>query len=908
MNVFDLVRATAATESENQSRVRRVFGLALVTCHGVDIGAALLFYAWESPRLFSPPGDLRFHDSALDTLCLAVGRAVVFPLLTVAAVVFGKTTSIPVDVDRRDSTVSEEGYIALRNMEEETPAPSVPLKKRQRGWVKHVALAFIFVLSALCQVYVGIKVHSYHWRRKKTWPEILVLCSSVLWTNLAAYFARELATELTRDDALYLPKVHAHGLVFDASIIHHWCDLCSTPIRDKGGYRCKLCDFDICLKCASRKDAAVVGEHLLRTDAGVPIASQESLSSANYLMRAISLAKSRSCTLAGALCVLGMYSALSLALPNYQGKIIDRVVKDQRSKFATAAETYLVLMIISGALRAVYSALFSIVSRSVLYEIRTRLFRSLLRQDVAFFDGTTSGHLSSRLTNDAQTMMAPIDASLSSLVYNVILLIGGIVMCFYTSYALSMLAFVVVGPIMYAWEAYARWSKRLTRQVLAAWAEANSIATEAIAHVRTVKAFASEDNETSRYETACRRGLNLGIKDALGFGVTSALTSYLDLGTGVLILWYGGLIVLNHRQGDRALTVGRLVTYQLYWSMMNSSYQSLQGLVTSFTRAAAAAEKVFSLIDTMPAIDSRDRQGTTKLGDDVQGALRLEDVDFYYAMRPEKMVLRNVTLDIPAKKTFALVGRSGGGKSTIISLLLRFYDPRGGRVTLDGVDVTSMDVRSYRRLFGVVMQDTPLMANSIRGNMTYGMDDDVPLTMVKAAAKAAFALDFVDAMTDGFDTRVGERGGRLSGGQRQRIAIARIFLREPKLCLLDEATSALDEESQFAVQKSLDALISRGGSTVVLVAHRLSTVMASDNIAVIDHGKVREQGNHSALVQHGGIYAALVQRQLSHQQQHASSDSSATTKKLKIQDIDSLLDELDKNGDPASASDNDDDD
>lgn len=232
----------------------------------------------------------------------------------------------------------------------------------------------------------------------------------------------------------------------------------------------------------------------------------------------------------------------------------------------------------------------------------------------------------------------------------------------------------------------------------------------------------------------------------------------------------------------------------------------------------------------------------------------------------------------------------------MISLLLRFYDPKRGRVTLDGVNIAALDVREYRKHFGVVMQDMPLFARSIRRNIAYGLDDGdgVALSDIAAAAKKALAYDFVEQMLDKFETRVGERGGRLSGGQRQRVAIARVFLRKPRLVLLDEATSALDEESQAAVQQALDALIALGESTVVLVAHRLSTVVAADKIVVVDSGRIIEEGSHRDLVaKTDGVYAALIAKQLAKAAQHIDDKSQPTATHQPASDsVDKLLDEI----------------
>eukprot|EP01123_Difflugia_compressa_P012228 TRINITY_DN5157_c0_g1_i1.p1 TRINITY_DN5157_c0_g1~~TRINITY_DN5157_c0_g1_i1.p1 ORF type:complete len:555 (-),score=88.05 TRINITY_DN5157_c0_g1_i1:15-1595(-) len=516
--------------------------------------------------------------------------------------------------------------------------------------------------------------------------------------------------------------------------------------------------------------------------------------------------------------------------------------------------------------------------------VRTQLYSSIIMQDMAFFDGSNTGDLTSRLSQNTTAMIAPAQSMLSTLLSSFISLLGGLVMCLYTSWRLSVLAFTTIGPIIIVVRVYSKWSRRINHQIWAALGDANALATEAINNIRTVRAFSCELMEIKRYHDACDEALSKGIKDAWAGAGTYALTEYIELSISVLLLWYGGSVAMND---NGVLTVGKLITFQLYWNMLRSSYSTLVENVNSFTRAGGAAQRVMSLLDNLPDIDPNAGEQLT----DVRGDLELKDVEYYYQMRPDNKVLKGINLKIKRGQVCALVGRSGGGKSTIIHLLMRFYDTKSGSILLDGKDYREINPISLRKHIGIVAQDTQLFNLTIEENIAYGTEN-YTIDQVIEAAKLANAHEFIKEFDEGYQTRVGERGVRLSGGQKQRIALARVFLRRPKLLFLDEATSALDSESEALVQDAIDNLIALGGCTVILVAHRLSTVINAHTIGVVHQGQIVEQGTHEELLKQEGIYAQLVKRQVA-RMANTLDDTPEGKKNSKTLDVvDTLIDQI----------------
>lgn len=724
------------------------------------------------------------------------------------------------------------------------------ISKKSLSRRKLMVVGTIFFLLTAIQGYVGVKCVSYDF------PDSLssiLMCLSVAWINLEVYLLKNLMDIITRDKGIRNNAIHNHPLFYVSKLPFHTCDLCGDKIKS-GAYRCKSCDFDCCVKCFKKKDVSKA-EGQVRGDKGLK--AVEEVKTSAYAWRALKFCRPHWLYILIAVVCLLSNIGVSLIMPTYQGHIVDRIVEQNRKLFQYDVTFFVVLSALSGLFGSIQQLMFRVVGSKMANSIRNQLFSQVVAQDIAFYDGNKTGDIVSRLSGDVGALVAPAQSMIGTLLTSLIKLVGGIVLCFHTSWRLSMLSFVTIAPIMYLTDQYARWSRKLSYEYWSALGDASAKANETLNNIRTVKAFSTEKIEKSGYEVSTREALKKSVVDAIGSAATFSVTNYLDLGGTVLILWYGGRLALD---GD--ISVGTLVAFQMYWSMINSAYKSFMGVLTSFTRAGGAAQRVLSLMDNCPDIDPDQGDVIT-----FQGNISLKNVHFHYQMRPENKVLKGINLNIKAGQVCALVGRSGGGKSTIAHLLMRFYDPKDGCILLDGRDYTELNLRSIHDQCGLVSQETQLFGWTIRENICYGLQDkydegEITLKDVIEAAQAANAHDFITKFEDGYETKVGERGIRLSGGQKQRIALARVFLRKPRLLVLDEATSALDAESEALVQEALDRLIAKGNSTVLLIAHRLSTVMDADKIAVVNDGHIVEEGKHSELIEQKGIYAKLVARQL----------------------------------------------
>ncbi len=483
------------------------------------------------------------------------------------------------------------------------------------------------------------------------------------------------------------------------------------------------------------------------------------------------------------------------------------------------------------------------MAQSILIALRRDAFGAMLRLSPRFYNTTAHGDLLSRLTSDAAQVEQLVFYGLAPLLRDSLAVIVLLVLCFVMDAKLALVTFVVVPLAVLPIVRFARWLKRVSRRGQAAQGTINAVCYEALAGIRVVQAFANEAHEEQRLEKAARKYYGEMLVSYFIRAVRTPTMETLGLSAlAVLLAYLAREVRLN--QADPAHFISFFVAIVLMYDPLKKL-----GNTSDFLAAgSAAAERIFEIIDITP--DIRDAAGARPLPAFNQ-AVRFEDVSFDYIGTP---VLEGVSLDVPKGQMVALVGPSGSGKTTMANLVPRFYDVTKGRLSIDGIDVRELQLASLRRQVSVVSQDTFLFNTSVADNIAYGSPQATP-EQIRAAAKAAYAEEFVDKLPKGYDTVIGERGVTLSGGQRQRLAIARALLRDAPLLVLDEATSALDVESERYVQEALDVLMS--GRTSLVIAHRLSTVRRANLICVLKAGKIIERGTHDTLIGAGGEYARL---------------------------------------------------
>ena len=558
-----------------------------------------------------------------------------------------------------------------------------------------------------------------------------------------------------------------------------------------------------------------------------------------------------------ALLFLTLAAGATLVFPLALRSLIDGGLAqpDKGEQLMALRTHFFELFAVATALGLFSAARFYLVSwlgERITADLRNAVYSHVLRQSPEFFETTQTGEVLSRLTTDTTLVQTVVGSSLSMGLRNAVMGFGALAMLVYTNPYVMIQVFGVLVLIVLPSVWFGRRVRKLSRASQDRVADSSAIAAEVLNAIPVVQSYTAEDREAARFNASTDNAFRVAVRRT---SARSVLVAFIIIATSAALLWglYQG--TQSVVRGD--ITAGHLGQTVVYVIILAGAFAVLGEVYGDLLRAAGATERLMELLSSRSPIASP-AQPVKAPAPQAGSSLSFEAVTFHYPSRPAQAALRDFTLKAAPGETIAIVGPSGAGKSTVFQLLLRFYDPRSGHITLDGVATNQMDLQMLRGRIGIVPQDAVIFSSSALENIRYGRPDASD-DEVRAAAHAAFAHEFIMALPDDYDTFLGERGVRLSGGQRQRIAIARAMLKNPPLLLLDEATSALDAESERMVQAALESAMR--GRTTLVIAHRLATVQQADRILVLDQGRLVEEGRHAELVKQGGMYARLAELQ-----------------------------------------------
>ncbi|MCD6325798.1 ABC transporter ATP-binding protein, partial [Candidatus Bathyarchaeota archaeon] len=485
-------------------------------------------------------------------------------------------------------------------------------------------------------------------------------------------------------------------------------------------------------------------------------------------------------------------------------------------------------------------------SQKIVYEIRNDAFRSIQRQSLGFFDRINTGQLMSRATTDTERIGRFLGFQFRMLVQTFFLLVGVVTSMIMIDWELTVISFLIVSLILVNFSIFGKKIRPVISKSREYFADITSTLWENISGIRVVRAFAMEDYERRKFQKPNNAYYEMMIKATSLRAIFLPLTGLIGGFVMVIVYWLGGMRVIEGRIG-----IDTLYVFSSYVSMLMRPMGMMGMIWTGYQRMAAAGERVFQIIETEPEV--KDKPNAIELKN-IKGHIKFENV--YFGYEKDKPILKNINLEIKPGETVALLGPTGSGKSTLIRLLMRFYDVTSGRILVDGHDIRDVKLKSLRRHIGIVSQEIFLFNRTVKENISFGKPD-ASMDDVIRAAKIAQAHEFITNFPNGYETIIGERGLNLSGGQRQRIAIARALLLDPKILILDDSTSSVDVDTEYEIQKALNALLKN--RTTLVITQRISTIRNADKIIVMDNGEIIEEGDHETLMAKKGAYYRLYQ-------------------------------------------------